>query len=150
MRSVTNIHLFKPTHWKRIERNIIREKLSTLNLELKQFQQLKHGFQFRDITANGIKTVSGLTKNQLMEDCEKDQYINPLDLLQAEAVVPVLNDCDYLFKPTKDEIIQGEQFFVPKRGHTVEKLASVVDLEKLPKKELPEVDQGSWNLRQEL
>ncbi|XP_062608742.1 GTP-binding protein 8-like [Saccostrea cucullata] len=64
---------------------------------------------------------------------------NPIEDLQDFVAVPLIKKENLVFNPTREEIEKGHDLFIEKPGHVIKRVKSVVDLEKLPVHNVPEV-----------
>jgi len=54
--------------------------------------------------------------------------------------VPIIQDSNYVFKPTLEDIVKAQKLFIPSHGNEITFLKSALYDEDLPQYDLPEVN----------
>ncbi|XP_061193066.1 GTP-binding protein 8-like [Saccostrea echinata] len=87
-----------------------------------------------------FRNVTSLWNREYSLRSHADSWrINPIEDLQDFVAVPLIKKENYLFNPSPEDIEKGHNLFIQKPGHVIKMVKSVVDLEKLPVQNIPEV-----------
>lgn len=112
------------------------------------FSKLSHG-PYRQLHLSSID-ITGCSSNRrhfhtttsplAWKWCEGQPQKNPLDMLQEVMEEPIINPEDYVFKPKEEEMQLADKLFHPgKERKLLQPVRGVVNLEDIPKQNLPEV-----------
>ncbi|XP_048773807.2 GTP-binding protein 8-like [Ostrea edulis] len=107
--------------------------MSLITTSLSSAAKVQGRFVYRNVVIHRSR------KCPLGESRAYSWRINPIEDLQDLVTVPLLQEKDCIFNPSVNEIEKGHELFIQKPGHKIKKVKSVVNLEKLPVQNIPEV-----------